>query len=153
MRNADDLLRHFPAPSRQDLTRQLLAVIDAGLPALESGANGGRRNTAEYIGGVRAMARDLRDGRASWADWVRLSKQAPEVRLSDIAEPIAKAASRVVAHPALHADIRAYLETLFALCADTLKVYDDKKRALGAIDFTDQENLLCLLYTSDAADE
>jgi ATP-dependent helicase/nuclease subunit A len=57
-------------------------------------------------------------------------------------QPVKDAAAENARHPALHQDIRAYLQTIFKLAADVLDTYRTRKRQLGVIDFTDQEREL-----------
>ena len=140
--NAADLLGHFPRPARGDLTRELEAAIDVALPAIQSRSNGSKKVTNEYLATLQSVSRNLRDGRSTWAEWVKLSKSAPEAALKTLAEPVSEAAGRVAEHPGLHVDVTRYLEILFGLCAETLGVYAARKREMGAVDFTDQEHLL-----------
>ncbi len=141
--NAADLLRHFPKPTAENLTQALLAAIAAGLPALTKVAEEGRKkNTSDYLSLVRDAERALKTGSLSWGEWIKLSKTLPEKAAHPLAEPINALAARVAEHPQLHADITAYLTQMFALCAQALAFYAERKREMGAVDFTDQEHLL-----------
>lgn len=141
--NAADLLSHFPKPTADDLTQTLLAAIAAGLPALAKVAEeGGKKNTNDYLNLVRDVERALKAGSLSWGDWIKLSKTFPEKAAHPVADPINALAARVVEHPQLHADITAYLAQMFTLCAQALAFYAERKREIGAVDFTDQEHLL-----------
>jgi len=138
--NADELLRRFPKPARRDSTDALRRAIAAAVPALE--AQKTTRTTGDYVIVARAIERDLAEGRACWSDWVKLSRNDVEKKLKAIAQPIADAAAGYAQHPRLHADLREYLQRIFALAAATLEAYATRKRELRAIDFTDQEHLL-----------
>lgn len=141
--NADDLLSYFPQPTTTDLDVALKQAIDAALPAVrETAARGGKRNTNEYLGLVDEVRRGLDYGTLPWAQWVKLSKTAPEAGLRSAVANIAETAGRFAEHPGLHADIRAYLEHQFQLCARVLAVYAARKVETGVLDFTDQEQLL-----------
>lgn len=141
--NAADLLSHFPRPTAEDLTQALLAAIVAGLPALAKGAEeGGKKNTNDYLSLVRDAQRALKTGSLPWGEWVKLSKALPEKSAHPLAEPINALAARVAEHPQLHADITGYLTQMFTLCAQALAFYAERKREMGAVDFTDQEHLL-----------
>lgn len=141
--NAADLLSHFPKATADDLTQALIAAIGAGLPDLTKVAEaGGKKNTNDYLTLARDAGRGLKAGSLAWADWVKLSKSLPEKTAHPLAEPINALAARVAEHPRLHADITAYLTQMFALCAEALAFYAERKREMGAVDFTDQEHLL-----------
>jgi ATP-dependent exoDNAse (exonuclease V) beta subunit len=141
--NAADLLSHFPKATVDDLTQSLLATIAAVLPDLAKVAEtGGKKNTNDYLTLVRDAERGLKASSLSWGDWVKLSKALPEKAAHPLAEPINALAARMAEHPQLHADITAYLAQMFALCAEALAFYAERKREMGAVDFTDQEHLL-----------
>ena len=141
--NANDLLRHFPKPAKTDLSAELLQAITTALPALVTQAEvGGKKNTANYLALVRSMEKALRGHYAVWSDWVKLSKTLPEAGLKPQTEAINELAARFGEHSELHQDIRGYLTQMFALCADALAVYAERKRELGVLDFADQEHLL-----------
>ncbi|NIU60841.1 MAG: UvrD-helicase domain-containing protein, partial [Pseudomonas stutzeri] len=60
----------------------------------------------------------------------------------NIVEQVKAAAQAHESHPAFHAEVRQYLELVFNLAADVLDAYEQAKKALGAVDFSDQEVLL-----------
>jgi ATP-dependent helicase/nuclease subunit A len=140
--NAADLLRHFPKPAKEDLSAQLLATIATAMPALVSAADGGKKNTNDYLVLVRDLEREVKTGRAPWSAWVKVAKKWPEVALKSVAEPINVAAARFAEHPGLHADVADYLQRMFDLCSDALRTYANAKREMGVLDFADQEHLL-----------
>ena len=141
--NARDLLGHFPKASPKDLSKELLKAIGAAMPALVKQAQaGGKKNTAGYLELVQFIEKAIGRGEAAWSDWVKLSKALPEVGLKPIAEPVNEIAACVAAHKDLHSDITGYLERIFTLCARVLNIYEQQKRELGVLDFTDQEHLL-----------
>ena len=142
-KNAADLLSHFPKPTKDDLTPSLLAAISVGLPALAKMAEeGGKKITNEYLSLVRIAESALKADTLTWGDWIKLSKTLPEKAAHPLAEPINTIAARVAEHPQLHTDIREYLKHMFTLCAKALAFYAERKREMGAVDFTDQEHLL-----------
>lgn len=141
--NATELLAYFPRPANDDLGAQLGGEIARVLPELERVAiAGGKKNTNNYLTFVREFHRKLQTGNAAWGDWLKLSKEAPEAGLRSLVEPIAELAGRVDEHPMLRADIASYLHRMFDLAAKALQIYDERKRELGVLDFTDQEHHL-----------
>lgn len=148
-RNAKDLLAHFPAPSADDLDATLIRAIGTALPELETRATG-KKNTDDYIALARETLRVVLGGTATWADWVRLSKGAPEAGLKTIAQPVTDIANRFVSHPRLRQDVERYLAAIFTLGAKALAAYAQRKRELGVIDFVDQEHLFLGLLDKPA---
>lgn len=152
--NASDILSHFPQPTQDDLSRDVLKAIKLALPAIEKTAlEGGKKNTNEYLAQLRSFDSALTNGTATWGEWVRLAKSFPEVALKSHAEPIAALAGRVAEHPDLHADLTQYLEQIFNLAANALEIYAQNKREMGALDFADQEHLLLKLLDEPSVAE
>lgn len=139
-RNAKDLLAHFPAPSSEDLDAMLVRTIERVLPLLEQRATG-KKNTAAYLALARETMQVVQNGNATWADWVKLSKAAPEAGLKTTAQPVTDIAGRFAAHPKLRHDLEEYLAAIFTLGAKALDAFAQRKRELGVIDFVDQEHL------------
>ncbi|MEO6779704.1 MAG: UvrD-helicase domain-containing protein [Bradyrhizobium sp.] len=151
-RNAKGLLAHFPAPTTDDLDASLVGAIEVAVPELVKRATG-KKNTADYIALAREALRLVRGGTAAWADWVKLSKGAPEVGLKAVAQPVADIANRFASHPRLRQDIERYLAGIFTLGAKALDAYAQRKRELGVIDFVDQEYLFLRLLDKPAVVE
>lgn len=142
--NADDLLDNFPKPTRDDLTKELLAAIGVAIPGLRAGAAAVKK-TATCLEVAETLQRGLRHGDAAWSDWIKLSNLEPAIGLLPLVEPFRRLAARAPEHPQLHADLRDYLNRQFALCARVLDVYASIKSERAVIDFTDQERLLLQL--------
>lgn len=142
-RNADGLLAFLPAPSARDLDAELRSAVNAALvPVREAATQGGTKITAQYLRELERAAQELEAGELSWTQWNSLASKQPEAALRSVVQPVKDAAAASVSHPGLHADLRTYLGTIFALAADVLDTYAARKRQLGAIDFTDQEREL-----------
>jgi ATP-dependent exoDNAse (exonuclease V) beta subunit len=144
MQNARDLLSHFPKPTAtEDLSVLLLREIRAAMPHLDKAIDSKPvQKTINYQKLLRSIERGLQQGSAPWSEWVKLCKEQPEAGLKSIGELIGDIAQRSSFHPMLHADITEYLDHMFSLCAEAMKVYDVMKREMGVLDFTDQEHLL-----------
>ena len=142
VQNADDWLGHFPKVTGDNLTGKLLQAIADSLAELEVVAQGGKKNTNEYLALVKDTRSKLITGDAAWIDWARLAAGKPEKAVVHVAEHIGEIADRYAEHAELHRDIRDYLQLQFLLCARALKAYADKKLEMGVLDFTDQEHLL-----------
>jgi len=142
--NADDLLSHFPVPTEDNLTSELVAALDKAIPLIQASA-GTVKLTATYLEAAETLRRGLRYGDARWSDWIKLSKLGPASALKELALPVQAVAQRVVYHAGLHNDLREYLAKQFDLAARVLEEYAKIKRERGVIDFTDQERLLLKL--------
>ncbi len=151
-RNAKDLLAHFPEPSGEDLDATLVRTIERVLPELEQRATG-KKNTADYMALACETMRVVKNGNATWADWVKLSNAAPEAGLKTQAQPVTDIAGRFAAHPKLRQDIVEYLSAIFTLGAKALDAYAQRKRELGVIDFVDQEHLFLGLLENPSVRE
>ena len=141
-RNADELLSYFPKAAKDDITKALVQVIQNELPALELGAEAGKKNTNDYLHLVKDTLDKLLENEASWTDWAKLAAGAPEKSLLSIAERISAVANRYAEHPQLHNDVRDYLKIQFTLCEKALQAYAARKLEMGVLDFIDQELLL-----------
>ncbi len=142
-KNATDLLGQFPATTTDNLDAAARATIGGLLPGIEQAAGvKGVQRTADFIAAVKEFALRLGAGRDPWANWVRVGKAEPEVALRAATQPIRDVVGRFPEHPRLHADLRRYVELMFATAADALAVYAENKRQLGVLDFVDQEHLL-----------
>ncbi|SLM89977.1 UvrD-helicase domain-containing protein [Brachybacterium nesterenkovii] len=124
------------------------------------------RTTEKAREDLASLLRTLRrTERAPWSAWAKLAAIAADVgenakggvKPKDTYGAVADhllfpLASRLVdelpACPALHADIRALIELVMGTAADSLAAYAEHKRALGLIDFVDQEVLLLELLRS-----
>ncbi len=144
--SADSLLAHFPSATNTDLSGALGDAIRAAIKVIEPVAAAGEKKiTQTYLNRLKDAVRPLSQGVLPWSDWVELATAAPEAKLKQVAEPVADIAKRYAEHPQLQADLRSYLERIFALCAGALDIFSALKRERGALDFVDQENLLLAL--------
>jgi ATP-dependent helicase/nuclease subunit A len=142
--NADDLLSHFPTPTKDDLTQELVTALDKAIPLIQASA-GAVKVTATYLELAETLRSGLRYGDARWSDWIKISKSSPAAALKELASPIQEITERTPYHPHLHEDLRSYLSKQFDLAARVLDVYAQIKLERGVIDFTDQERLLLKL--------
>lgn len=141
--NASRLLAYFPKKTRRDVSALLRTALDQVLPALhEAAAASGKKNTQSYLELLEGCSKALDQGRLTWADWNKLIGAKPEKGLLALVQPVLDAASLMPEHPHFHADVTRYLELMFDIAAAGLEAYEQAKRQLGAVDFTDQEHLL-----------
>jgi len=142
-RNADHLLGYFPMASTRDLSHDLKQAIAAVLPAVRAAARkGNKKVTSFYLKKLESAERLLNSGQLPWSAWNGLVNIEPEAALLDVVQPVKEVAGEHARHPQLQQDVRDYLGMMFSLAADVLDAYRERKRQLGAIDFTDQESEL-----------
>jgi ATP-dependent exoDNAse (exonuclease V) beta subunit len=148
--SADQLLAHFPKATNRDLDRLLLNAIEHALDGIDTTADatGVTRDYLSLITGIRA---GLYKQRATWPEWIGLSKKMPGKKSAAFAEPIADIALQYESHPLLHQDIRFFAEQAFTIAADSLSAYQQMKTQKGLIDFVDQEQRLYQLLDHPTA--
>lgn len=139
-----EFLRVFGPATNDDLDQLLVAEIDraeAGLLALPKPA----KKTGDYLEQMRAVRKDIQDGRTVWKEWLVLfdPKKAPGVRdgAVKLTTGVAAVAARLLEHPRLQADVRDYTTHLFALAQSSFARYQQLKAARGMVDFADLEAL------------
>ncbi len=80
----------------------------------------------------------------SWSQWLNLQKLKvgspntnPEA--AQLANAVVEAARRDLEHPRFRHDLEEWIRLAFRLARSALSSYEERKKALGVIDFTDQE--------------
>lgn len=139
--SADALLAHFPRASSRDLDRLLLNAIEQAINGIDTSADS-TKTTREYLSLITGIRAGLYKGRATWPEWISLSKKMPGAKSKRFAEPIADIAIDYDKHPRLHGDIRFFAEQVFEIAAASLSAYQQLKTQKGVIDFVDQEQRL-----------
>jgi ATP-dependent exoDNAse (exonuclease V) beta subunit len=139
--SADQLLAHFPKTTRQDLDRLLLNAIEQALEEIDTEQDR-TKVTRDYVSLITGIRAALYKGRATWPEWISLSKKMPAKASKPHAEPIADVARRYETHPGLQRDTRFFAEQVFRIAAASLDAYQELKTRKGLIDFVDQEQRL-----------
>jgi ATP-dependent helicase/nuclease subunit A len=148
--NAEAMLANWPAPSTgPDPTAALSASLgkankDVVSYIEQTQAAGGKiaDNLLKGLDALQKLDRLFGSGRWSWPDWIGAAGLDAGAKVKDLVAPVRAAAQAHESHPAFHAEVRRYLELVFNLAADVLDAYEQAKKALGAVDFSDQEVLL-----------
>ena len=148
--NAGAMLANWPAPSAgPDPTAALSAALSKAHQEvavyveqqLAAGATVAD-NLSKGLDALHKLDRLFREGRWSWPDWIGAAGLNAGAKVKEKVEPVKAAAQAHESHPTFHAEVRRYLELVFHLAADVLDAYEQAKKALGAVDFSDQEVLL-----------
>lgn len=148
--NADAMLANWPAPTAgSDPTQALAAALakahkDVVAYVEQTQAAGGKiaDNLLKGLDALQKLDRLFRGGRWSWPDWIGAAGLDAGAKVRDYIAPVKAAAQAHESHPDFHAEVRRYLDLMFNLAADVLDAYEQAKKALGAVDFSDQEVLL-----------
>lgn len=148
-RNADLMLANWPAPAAADPTPALVAELTKAMQGvgafidqqLAAGAKVAK-NLQEGLEDLEKFERLFRDGHWTWPDWIGVVGLEAGAKVSPLLVPVKATAQAHEAHPLFHAEVRTYLDLVFNLAADALSSYEASKRALGVVDFSDQEVLL-----------
>ena len=139
--SADRFLGHFPEPTCDEqaaaaliaATREAIASIDL--------VSDTTKGTAEYVGTLRGAVATLRHDECPWTLWIGLSKKSPTKKSQAAAIPVQAAASCYDRHAGFHADIRDYVEGVFAIAGEALARFQTIKTERGLIDYEDMEQL------------
>lgn len=148
--NADAMLANWPAPiAGPDPTALLSAALSKANKDVvsyieQTQAAGGKiaDNLLKGLDALQKLDRLFGSGRWSWPDWIGAAGIDAGAKVKTLLEPVKAAAQAHESHPAFHAEVRRYLDLVFNLAADVLDAYEQAKKALGAVDFSDQEVLL-----------
>lgn len=150
VQNADSMLANWPAPTAgPDPTDALVAALSKAHQEvaayvdqqLAAGAKVAK-NLTEGLENLQKLDRLFREGRWCWPDWIGAAGVDAGAKVKTLLDPVKAAAQAHESHPAFHAEVRRYLDLVFNLAADVLDAYEQAKKALGAVDFSDQEVLL-----------
>lgn len=148
--NADAMLANWPAPSTgPDPTAALSTLLskanrDVASYIEQTQAAGGKiaDNLFKGLDALQKLDRLFREDRWCWPDWIGAAGLDAGAKVKELIAPVKAAAQAHESHPAFHAEVRRYLDLVFNLAADVLDAYEQAKKALGAVDFSDQEVLL-----------
>lgn len=148
--NADAMLTNWPTPATGVEPTETLATALAeayrGVAAYVEQQQAADVKVADNLlkglEGLQKLDRLFREGRWSWPDWIGAAGFDAGAKVRDIVAPVKSAAQAHESHPVFHAEVRQYLDHVFNLAADVLNAYEQAKKALGAVDFSDQEVLL-----------
>lgn len=150
VQNADAMLANWPAPTGgPDPTVALATALAKAHQEVvayveQQQATGAKvaDNLLKGLDGLQKLDRLFRESRWCWPDWIGAAGSDAGAKVRDILVPVKAAAQVHESHPAFHAEVRRYLDLVFNLAADVLDAYEQAKKALGAVDFSDQEVLL-----------
>lgn len=143
VRNADAMLSCWPV-TVDGLSEALDAELEKLIPQLEAAVNKDKPTDVLRKAFNRCCdsQQQLREGRLPWSSWAALAKLNAGAPQRPIVEALQDTAKRHASHPQFHADVRLYLDLMFGIASRGLAAFEQAKREMGVVDFTDQEVLL-----------
>ncbi|MBI0473226.1 MULTISPECIES: UvrD-helicase domain-containing protein [Pectobacterium] len=142
-KNADAMLATWPVPVR-GVSANLTSVLDLVIAELQVARVKG--NTTDVLRKAIDRCRDAREllgqGRLPWSEWVALAKLNAGAPQKAIVAPLHTSANLHGKSAEFHQDVREYLLLLFGIASRGLQAFEEAKREMGVVDFTDQEVLL-----------
>ncbi len=146
-RSARELLAYLPqpvgAPEARD--RELREAIEGVLGRLDPSDE--TKLTREAAAKLREALGPLQSGPAPWKVWAKVKGANASKKSEALFSTARDVAVEVDTHPRLRADLQRAIELVFELTARTLTHWQAEKRALGVIDFVDQETLALSLVS------
>ena len=140
--SADRLLGYFPeADCGAETMKKLLAAIEYAIASIDL-ITDTTKGTRGYVAKLRSAAAELRRDDCKWTLWISLSKASPTKRSEAAAIPVRAAAACYDRLVDFHADIRGYIEGVFAIAGETLDRFQELKTARGLVDYPDMEQLM-----------
>ncbi|HEX7038332.1 MAG TPA: UvrD-helicase domain-containing protein [Pseudomonadales bacterium] len=138
--SADAMLGFFGAPRPGPTRAQLLRTVEDALARIDPDVDA-TATTRKYLATLRQARHRLRREDCPWSVWIRLACE----RAAKASEPIAAAVRDVAAqyesHPALHDDVRRYIDSVMEIAGRALERFAAIKTEHGLIDFLDMEQL------------
>ena len=151
--SAGRFLAHFPEPScDEQATAALIAAIRKAIASIDLRSDT-TKGTAGYVAALRDAAAMLGRDECPWPLWIGLAKKSPAKRSQTAATPVQAAASLYDRHAGFHADIRAYVEGVFAIAGEALARFQAIKTERGLIDYEDMEQLALRALDEPAVEE
>ena len=139
--SAERFLGYFPeATCGAETVEALLEAIEKAIASIDL-VSDTTKGTRGYVTKLRSAAAELRRDDCQWTLWISLSKTGPTKRSMDAAIPVRAAAACYDRHVDFHADIRGYIEGVFAIAGETLDRFQKLKTARGLVDYPDMEQI------------
>lgn len=142
-KNADAMLASWPVPVAGVLA-DLSVALDKAIAELEAARLKGNKadNLRKGIDKCLDAKQQLDQGSLPWSGWVALAKLDAGAPQREMVAPLQASASRHGLCADFHSDVREYLALTFGVASRGLQAFEDAKREMGVVDFTDQEVML-----------
>ena len=140
-----------PAAHADTLDRALEVALEEFLVNVDLDADTTKKTGEACQRARSALARGARD--LPWSEWANLAQLDPGKKSHPQGDAVREAAGAHDRHPRLHDDLRRAVRAVFEAAAYVLEAYQAHKRALGVIDFVDQETEALKLLQEEAVRE
>ena len=141
-KSAGRFLGYFPEAICGDETQEaLLTAVREAIANIDLAADATAK-TREYVERLRSATAELPRDDAQWTLWISLSKWSPAKRSEGPAMLVRERASSYDRHMGFHADIRGYIEGVFAIAGEVLACFQALKTERGLVDYADMEQLV-----------
>ncbi|MGJ8723934.1 MAG: UvrD-helicase domain-containing protein [Roseibacillus sp.] len=144
----EEMKAALPAPSKDDLDKELADAIKCALKELDPNAKANVVQTYRQL--LQQCLRALDNEGLDWSHWNKLTTASPGKAQANlaIALPVQEAASRLGEHPRFHEDQKSYLSLLFKKAQHLAESFGQLKRERGVADFADLEKEALDLLTN-----
>ena len=152
-RSFEGFARLLPTPLPGETAEGLDRALDTAVLALVKRYptnDGLTQGTAKSLDALRETAQGRAAADLPWCHWAKLSKLGGTKADDAHFAPLREAASTFARHPRLRADVKAYIDAIFACAAEAMQAYDSHKRKWGFLDFVDQERIALRLVSDPA---
>ncbi|SOB58959.1 putative UvrD/REP helicase [Pseudodesulfovibrio profundus] len=131
----------IPEAEGEKLDSEIVRELERAIAALPADGDT-TKGTLKAKKELQAIRRTLyRGGVPHWSTWSKLSKISPTKKSAHEVETLHELAGQFLAHPRFHKEVRQFITLLFDCASEAAGLYQQYKRVLGLIDFTDQEAL------------
>lgn len=154
--SADSLLAQFPKPVEKNMDKDLHEALQKAITSIRANINSGTdatKITEKYIGILQDLMHKLEQGRISWSNWIKLSKENPGKKSETFAQDVQTIAGMYGQHSGFHEDVRSLCNAMFLIAGKSLDEYQKLKIRLGLVDFVDQESQLYALLDDPTVQE
>jgi ATP-dependent helicase/nuclease subunit A len=122
---------------------KLAELLSTLIETVETKGTDTTTGTASALESCRATLANIKmQGHLAWSDWARCSKLKVTKKSEEDAQPLITFCQAIEAHPQLRSDIKAYIDTIFALAHDAIREFQAFKKKRGVIDYSDMEVML-----------
>lgn len=137
----DGLRKCLPDPlelTADELDAKLLSELERTIESLKASGDT-TKTTQDQLKELIEIHRKSKYRLLKWSDWAALAavKVAKNSNLMTVS--LVNVANNHIKHPRLHADLKNFIELIFACAAEALDAYQNYKTSAGLMDFTDQE--------------
>jgi ATP-dependent helicase/nuclease subunit A len=121
----------------------LVMLIKTTIDTIETKGADTTKTTADAIEICHGLLTQIKhNGTLPWSEWARITKLKFAKKSAEDAAPLVDFCLKIEANPALRADIKDYLDTMFTLAEKAIKEFQNYKRKRGVLDYSDMEVML-----------